>query len=261
MKKLKSALEEQEQIKKRLIGKKVAVFLDYDGTLTPIVSRPELAILSQNMRQTIHNLSKVCPVAIISGRARGDVEKMVGLPELFYAGSHGFDIRGPGVAMTPPEVEPILPKIEQASRYLKKATQAIEGCLVENKKYALAVHFRLCADEDIPVIEQLVDQVVTEEPNLRKTGGKKIFEIRANFPWDKGKALNYFLEVLDLSGTNILPFYLGDDETDEDAFIAIKDSGIGILVEEETKNSNASYGLRNVEEVQRFLNKLAEWLS
>jgi trehalose 6-phosphate phosphatase len=258
---LKSALQEEENIRKKISGKKVAVFLDYDGTLTPIVARPELAILSSEMRETIQELSKVCLVAIISGRARSDVENMVKIPGLYYAGSHGFDIQGPGISMTPPEVEPILPKIEKVFKQLKKATRNIKGSLVENKKYALAVHYRLCAAEDVPIIEKMVDQVVTEEPSLRKTGGKKIFEIRANLPWDKGKALLYFLKALDFSEKNTFPFYLGDDETDEDAFMAIKNRGIGIIVGEESINSHANYGLRDVGEVQKFLKKLTNWLS
>ena len=93
---LPSALSRLGEIARRLAGRRPVVFLDYDGTLTPIVARPELAILSHGMRSQVEALSRHCPVAIVSGRDRGDVEKLVGLPELVYAGSHGFDIAGPG---------------------------------------------------------------------------------------------------------------------------------------------------------------------
>lgn len=261
MRSLEAALDHLPDIQQRVQNKRVAVFLDYDGTLTPIVARPELAVLSEEMRQTIIALSHRCTVAIISGRARPDVEKMVQIEGLYYAGSHGFDIKGPGLELVPPEIRPILPKIAHAYEELVAATRDISGCLVENKTYALAVHFRLCDPAVVPNLEALVDAIVAKEASLRKTGGKMIFEIRANLPWDKGRALDYFLSALHLSGSEVLPFYFGDDETDEDAFRAIATKGIGILVSESAQDSAASYRLRNVAEVQSFLDLLATWLA
>ena len=72
------------------------VFLDYDGTLTPIVSDPDAATLSDHMRDAVGKLSDKATVAIVSGRAREKLRNFVQLPELYYAGSHGFDIDGPG---------------------------------------------------------------------------------------------------------------------------------------------------------------------
>ncbi|MEE9219877.1 MAG: trehalose-phosphatase, partial [Acidobacteriota bacterium] len=92
---LPSALAERDQIALRLRGRRPAVFLDYDGTLTPIVSRPELATLPAAMREVLKEVAARVPVAIVSGRDRRDVEALVGLEGLIYAGSHGFDITGP----------------------------------------------------------------------------------------------------------------------------------------------------------------------
>ena len=72
------------------------MFLDYDGTLTPIVSDPDAATLSDHMRDAVGKLSDRATVAIVSGRAREKLRNFVQLPELYYAGSHGFDIDGPG---------------------------------------------------------------------------------------------------------------------------------------------------------------------
>ena len=72
------------------------MFLDYDGTLTPIVSDPDAATLSDHMRDAVGKLSDKATVAIVSGRAREKLRNFVQLPELYYAGSHGFDIDGPG---------------------------------------------------------------------------------------------------------------------------------------------------------------------
>ena len=77
-------------------GDRLAVFLDYDGTLTPIVSHPEDAWLSDSMRQTLRSLAARLPVAILSGRDLDDVRGRVYVDGIAYAGSHGFDIAGAG---------------------------------------------------------------------------------------------------------------------------------------------------------------------
>lgn len=78
-------------------GKRVVVFLDYDGTLTPIVSNPDEAYLSSSMRAAVQQVAQTFPTAVISGRGRDKVEAFVQLEELYYAGSHGLDIKGPVV--------------------------------------------------------------------------------------------------------------------------------------------------------------------
>ncbi|MEX0607569.1 MAG: trehalose-phosphatase, partial [Halofilum sp. (in: g-proteobacteria)] len=92
---LPDALEAREELARRIDGKRLAVFLDYDGTLTPIVADPRQAALDEAVRATIHELARSCTVAIVSGRDRADVEALVGIDTLIYAGSHGFDIAGP----------------------------------------------------------------------------------------------------------------------------------------------------------------------
>lgn len=254
------ALQNQQAIQDQIYGKKLVIFLDYDGTLTPIVARPELAVLSEEMRQVLRRLSQRCPVGIISGRFREDVEDLVQIPELYYAGSHGFDIHGPNLSMTPSEVKPLLPLVEKAFQRIAKATQGIGGCLVENKKYAITVHYRLVSPNEVPKIEKIVDEINQEEPGLRKTLGKKVFELRVNYPWDKGKALLYFLQALGLDGSHVVPFYLGDDDTDEDAFAVLQERGVGIIVSESPQDSMAKYSVKTVSEVKDFLEQLSTWL-
>jgi trehalose 6-phosphate phosphatase len=94
-----------EQFLRLVAGKRLVVFLDYDGTLTPIVSNPELALMSESMRATVRRVAQTFPTAIISGRGRRKVESFVQLDELFYAGSHGLDIKGPVVR--PSELLPL----------------------------------------------------------------------------------------------------------------------------------------------------------
>src|ERR1700745_4370152 len=89
-----SALENVHEIARS--GKQLAVFLDYDGTLTPIVRHPEDAWLSDSMQQTLRSLAARMPVAILSGRDLDDVRGRVLVDGIVYAGSHGFDIAGAG---------------------------------------------------------------------------------------------------------------------------------------------------------------------
>uniref|UniRef100_A0A453PIY0 Trehalose 6-phosphate phosphatase n=1 Tax=Aegilops tauschii subsp. strangulata TaxID=200361 RepID=A0A453PIY0_AEGTS len=91
-----SALSKFEQIASASKGKKIVMFLDYDGTLSPIVANPDAAYMSDAMREAVRDVAKHFPTAIVSGRCRDKVHNFVGLSELYYAGSHGMDIKGPG---------------------------------------------------------------------------------------------------------------------------------------------------------------------
>ena len=252
------ALEQYAQIERELSARRAAVFLDYGGTLTPIVERPDLAVLSEAMRATVKALAGRCTVAIVSGRNRADVKRLVGLDELVYAGSHGFDIAGPdGLELQHEQGEAFAAVVDRAAERLREAVAPIEGALVEPKRFAVAVHYRQVAEAEVAMVEAAVDQLLAETPDLRKTLGKKVFELRPRFDWDKGKAVSWLLEALGLHGPDVLPFYLGDDTTDEDAFVALAERGIGILVGCSARETAARYVLDRPADVQRFLRKLA----
>jgi trehalose 6-phosphate phosphatase len=254
---LPSALESIAEIKARLKNKRVALFLDYDGTLTPIVRRPEMAVLSEDMRETVRELTGKIFVAVISGRDLADVRELVGIPSLCYAGSHGFDISGPeGKHLEYQKGRNFRPQLKKAEQKIRSLIKAIAGAHVESKKFSFAVHFREVPAKDEPKIEKFVDEVIAEFSGLRKSPGKKVFEIQPDLDWDKGKALLWLLESFDLNSTDVLPVYIGDDFTDEDAFRALTDKGIGMVVAENNRTSAARYRLNNPEDVQRFLQEL-----
>ena len=254
---LPSALSHRTEIEQRLAGRQAAVFLDYDGTLTPIVARPELAVMTQAMRDTVDALGHCCPTAIVSGRGLADVARLVGLGDLYYAGNHGFEISGPG--HTEISYEPgkqFVSAVDAISKRIEAAIADIEGAFVENKLYSLSVHYRLTAPERVPEVERAVDAALADFPTLHKRHGKKVFEIRPKIDWDKGKAVLWLLEALHLNGPEVLPIYVGDDVTDEDAFAALKERGIGVLVTDAPRPSAADYSLRDTEEVRQFLQLL-----
>jgi trehalose 6-phosphate phosphatase len=258
---LPNAMDRWEEIARLMQGKHPAVFLDYDGTLTPIVERPELAVLSDETRATIKELARLCTVAVVSGRDRTDVQALVGLDELVYAGSHGFDIAGPeGLRIQHEKGADFLPALTRAHQRLSEGLAGIEGALVERKRFAIAVHFRQVAEPDVDRVEAAVNEVVDRFPKLRKTYGKKIFELRPRIDWDKGKAVLWLLEALKLKGEQVLPVYLGDDTTDEDAFAALRSRGIGILVADSVSVTAARYLLHSPADVGRFLRRLVATL-
>lgn len=251
------AIEHFHDIAARLLGRRPAVFLDYDGTLTPIVARPELAVLDPEMRQTVSELAELCPVAMISGRDRADVERLVGLIGIVYAGSHGFDITGPGGLSRQYEgASRFLPELNKAEQELNRKLDGVEGAIVERKLFAIAVHYRLVAKDDVMKVKRAVDDVLNVSSGLRKTYGKKVFELRPAVEWDKGKAVLWLIDELGLDRPDILPVYIGDDVTDEDAFAAIAGRGIGLLVAEERQRTAAHYRVRSTGDVGVFLRKL-----
>jgi len=259
---LPCALDRFNDVTCRLKNRQPAVFLDYDGTLTPIVERPEDAVITDEMRQTVQDLADYCTVAIVSGRDRRDVEQLAGVKRIHYAGSHGFDIADPeGRTMENRQGEAFLPALDQAEKALHEHLDHIEGAQVERKKFAIAVHFRRVPESRHAEVEQAVDEVLAQSSRLRKTGGKMIHELRPDIDWDKGRALRWLLEKLNLDRRDVLPIYIGDDLTDEDALREIEQQGIGILVRDgETRLTHARYALEDTAEVRIFLRELHDFL-
>jgi trehalose-phosphatase len=141
---------------------------------------------------------------------------------------------------------------------LKPDLEPIDGTLIEEKRFSLAVHYRLAEEADVPQISAAVDRAVALDMRLRKAHGKKLFEIRPDIDWDKGKALLFLLDALGLDGPDVVPFYIGDDVTDEDAFAVLAGCGIGILVSDTPRATDATYWVQAPWEVYALLERLLE---
>lgn len=270
-----SILEHFDSFAEHVAGKRLVVFLDYDGTLTPIVNQPERAYMSDEMRSIVKTVSGHCQTAIISGRGREKLFEFVKLPELVYAGSHGMDISdgfslrgtsnaqasGTGRLEAYCAAEKFKDTMDDVFSALSIAVRDIPNAEVENNKFCVSVHYRNCDPAMYAAVQACVDGVVARYDCLRMTKGRKVFEVRPNIEWDKGKAVEYLLDVFGLADSpDVLPIYIGDDRTDEDAFRVLKDrgSGLGILVSNVAKQTLASYTLQNPSEVMQFLKLLAE---
>ncbi|MEM9905309.1 MAG: trehalose-phosphatase, partial [Cyanobacteria bacterium P01_D01_bin.44] len=257
---LPSALADFPALQQRFEHHRLALFLDYDGTLTPIVRRPEAAQLSAKMRSHLSALAHQIPVAIVSGRDLADVQQMVKIDTIYYAGSHGFDIAGPDhLRQQQPLAQQSLPDLDSAESQLRDRLGA-PGAWVERKRFAIAIHYREAAEQDIPQVETVVNAVLFQHPSLRKSSGKKIFELQPDIPWDKGQAILWLLEKLKLGPPETIPIYLGDDTTDEDAFHALKPSGLSIRIGDPRQPTAADYNLRDPDEVVQFFDCLLQHL-
>ncbi|XP_076913055.1 putative trehalose-phosphate phosphatase D [Bidens hawaiensis] len=244
-----SALETFDEMIVAAKGKKIVVFLDYDGTLSNIVPNPDQAFMSKK------------------------VYGFVKLDDIYYAGSHGLDIAAPFQCIGDPKFQnKAFDKNHrytslQFARYfdvLKEETNDIKGVMLENNKFCVSVHFRHVSDEDFPILEEVVKSVVDELEEFRLSEGRKVFEIRPDIEWDKGHAMEYLLETFGYGSSNdVLPIYIGDDRTDEDAFKAIKKRGNGysIVVSSSPKDTMALYSLRSPSDVKKFLSRLVIWNS
>jgi trehalose 6-phosphate phosphatase len=252
--------DRESEFRQRLEGKQPAVFLDYDGTLTPIVEDHRKAFLSEEMRSALTALSRQCLVAIVSGRDLAMLRQLVGVEGVFYAGSHGFEIAGPDDTIGRFERgQEFLPELDDAERQLREALSGIAGCAVERKRFSIAVHFRQVSAADVDKVRATLDNVLDRHPKLALGHGKKVFEIQPGIEWNKGRAVLWLRKQLGLDRDGVVSVYIGDDITDEHAFRALAGEGIGIVVRDtEPRRTAADYALADTAQVRRLIEQLRE---
>ncbi|MGM1054960.1 MAG: trehalose-phosphatase [Bacteroidota bacterium] len=256
---LPNALKKIEELFEIKGNRKITIFLDYDGTLTPIISDPDAAELPDDNRKMITDLSNSTPVAIVSGRDLRDLKSKIEIDTVIYAGSHGFDITGPdGLEMVHESENEVTPALDEAEKYLKEQLKEIRGVKIERKKFAIAVHYRNVDQKDVQEVKEAVQKEADRNDILKTGSGKKILELKPDIDWNKGYALDWLTEKLGWDKEKYLRIYIGDDITDEDGFEALSDDGIGILVGTHGEKTSASFALKNTNEVTKFLQYLKE---
>lgn len=227
--------------------------LDYDGTLTPIVDDPALALLAPEMKLAIEALSGRgdVTVAIVSGRALVDLEALVGIRGLIYAGNHGMEIRGPGIGFREATAHAAAQDLSNIARDIGRALKPVPGVFVEDKGLTLSVHYRRVAHGDIAQVRQTVHTIVEAVGDrFHVTPGNMVDEVRPRLQWNKGTAIAWINEQL--AKPNALTIYVGDDATDEDAFRLLADDAITIRVGAGGKTA-AQVCLPDPAAVQQFL--------
>lgn len=242
----------------------VMLFLDYDGTLTPIVERPALAKLSSEEKELLSDLMALedVKIAIVSGRSLADLKERVGVKGLLYAGNHGLEFEGPSIRFVHPEALAAKHLMQKAARGLQEAFKEVPGILVEHKVFTISVHYRKLPEEKVPEAKAVFSKILLPYVKSSKVilkEGKKVWEIRPSTRWHKGTLVLWLLaRVLARSSKKVLPIYVGDDQTDEDAFKAVRQRGLGVkVIENKDEPTRARYCLDSPKEVFDFLKRLA----
>lgn len=233
-------------------------FLDYDGTLTPIVSRPEQAILSEETKALLLALKKNPKflLAIVSGRSLKDIRKLVELKKIYYIGNHGLEIFTPKNGTKQLVPKEVFHELARIRNRLNSQMKDIEGVLIEDKGSILTIHYRNVDPKCVPpILMALKQEIKGSKIPLCLGYGKMVFEIRPQSTANKGTAVLELLNQIDRD--EILPLYIGDDQTDEDAFKVLKRRGITIFVGL-SGNSSAQYYVNDPFEVYQFLKMVQE---
>ena len=242
-----------------------AVFFDFDGTLSDIVNDPDAARLVPGAGQALRKLAASCPVAVLSGRDLADVTERVGLPGIWYAGSHGFELTAPdGTHHQNNAAAAAIPVLAQAAAELCDQLTSIPGVVVEHKRFGVAVHYRNAARDRVGDVAAAV-RAAGRRHALRVTTGREVIELRPDIDWDKGKTLRWVIDHLHHAGSGpLVPIYLGDDITDEDAFDAVRHDGVPIVVRHDDDGDRATaalFALDSPARVSEFIERLARQLA
>jgi trehalose-phosphatase len=255
---MKYLLNDLDRIKQLLKGRKIFIFLDYDGTLAPIAERPASAVIPKQTKDLLRELSRnpQFRIAVISGRSLQDISRMVGLNDIIYGGNHGLELAGPGIRFNSPVSQKHRDILKKILRVLRNKLRPIKGVLIENKDLSLSIHYRRVNEKNIPLVKNIFCETTAfnlwrNEIHVRL--GKKVFEVCPPVNWDKGKAVLWLLHNMSFcEKASIMPIYIGDDMTDEDAFKILKDSGLTVFVGRPQKTC-ARYYVNDTDEVLDFL--------
>ncbi|MRR09944.1 trehalose-phosphatase [bacterium] len=238
----------------------ILLMLDYDGTLAPIVRDPARALMGREMAATLARLAKRSDVvmAVISGRSLADLKRRVRLDNIYYAGCHGVEMEGPGWSYLHPRMAAVEVQVQKQEDRLRVMLAGVKRVIIENKRYALTVHYRRVA----PTYPRAIARIARKagEPFRRwltMESGRMIFEFKPAVDWNKGKAVATLLRLC--QSDDPYPIYIGDDATDEQAFESLRAKGLTILVDndERPRRTAAVLRLRSQRQVRCFLRSLA----
>jgi trehalose-phosphatase len=239
-------------------AKMVLLALDYDGVLSPIAHRPEHAKISVPTRNLLRRLAShpAFTVAVVTGRALYNIQSMVGLKGIIYAGNHGLEISAADKMETHVDPGMFQEELAKAKLHLTRLAQSFSGAFVEDKGISLTLHYRGIKEDDWENLQKdFMNWAQTLHPSLRICLGKKIYEIRPSADWDKGDAV---LKIWRKEAPHAMPIYVGDDHTDEDVFNALKHEHVVTLYVGENGKSTAEYFAHSSEDVFQFLMKVDE---
>ena len=210
----------------RLSGRPFVLLLDIDGTLSPLASSPEQAIVPERTRRILAQLIEKPDVFIvaISGRGVDDARRMLGIDTAWFVGNHGMEFGVPGKpAIVRGDVARHEPAIAAVIAEASEQLGDVPGVIIEDKRWTLSIHYRLVRERQlIPQIAATVEQIA-EAHGMRVTHGKEVFEIRPPVEVHKGTAAIELVRHLGALGEEGSVLSIGDDRTDEDMFQSLRE--------------------------------------
>lgn len=228
---------------------------DFDGTLVRIRRRPGDVRLSKSMRRLVVSIRHAgSVVGLVSGRGLDDLMSLAGLSGIWYAGSHGYELRDPRGRMISFATRAERSRMQRTVRWLRPRLARIPGIRLEVKHTSVAIHYRTASPPAARRAEEVVGRVLQREPGLHLLSGKKVWELLPGDVVDKGTAVHRLLDEIHAPADRFV-VYLGDDVTDESVFRKLR-GGVTIVVGRRT-NTAARYYLRSMSEVREFLRR---WL-
>ncbi|MGI9331925.1 MAG: trehalose-phosphatase [Gammaproteobacteria bacterium] len=253
------ALKQIDDVLHGLDASRLVVLLDYDGTLTPIVNRPQDACLGEAMRATVQGLAERCPVVLVSGRDLPALRELAPLQDVIYVADHGLVIAGRGLdGVGVDDQDKTRQGVAELAAQLEAEFSGVDGVLIERKVFSVAVHYRLVAPSEAASVRRRVRDIAAKRADMKLLDGKKVKEFVPRLGGDKGSAVQRVLGGLGRAVQEAI--YIGDDVTDEAAFRALGANARTIVVGELDRPSAARWQLRDVGEVQDFLTALGQWI-
>jgi trehalose-phosphatase len=251
----------------RLDGSPLALMLDIDGTLAPIASRPDAAVVPAETLSALGRLTSATAVhvAVVSGRAAADAFRMVPIAAAWTIGNHGIEWRLPnGEPQVLDSARPYASVIAEAASALTPSVRAVRGAILEDKQWTLSLHFRLVEPSAVPALEASARDIAAKL-GLRVTEGKKVMELRPPIDVNKGTAaVDFAHRIGALEGQGSM-LYAGDDRTDEDAFRALRPHSRAVTVrvmgaadDPQRVSTSAELTIDSPEEMRRLLLWLAD---
>ncbi len=241
-------------------NKKILLMLDFDGTLTPIVKNPQESYVSEELSKLLKDLKNFVKIAVISGRDVKDLIKRLSFNVDYFCGSHGLEIEGKDLHFKHPEVLKLKKIIDSIYKEIKKHFSNNPEIFIEKKTFSFVFHYRNVAGEkrkeSMKRFLSIISYYFQQYP-IKIQKGKMVFEVLPDIDWDKGKAIIFIMKFLN---HQIYPIYVGDDQTDEYAFLTIKENGLTVRIRH-SKRTSAKYFLTSYKEMPRFLKMLREALN
>ena len=236
-------------------AERLLVALDFDGTLAPLVDRPEDARATARARAAIERLaaSDDTRVAIVSGRALDSLGQVASPPDgTLLSGSHGVELQLDAGVATIDLRDAELAKLDRLSTIVEEIASDAEGAWIERKPAGLALHTRRLSSSDGTALQHAArERVDAELVGITVRTGKAVLEFAVRSS-DKGESLTRLRQHVGATAT----IYVGDDVTDEDAFATLDEGDVGVKVGQ--GKSVATYRVRSPEDVADLLERLAD---